>query len=351
MKKIHKILIYRIGNLGDTVCAIPAMVAVRYHFPDAWIGLLTNKETTGNPNPEEILKENDFLDDIITYSSQRVREPRYLWNLLRRLRSLQPTDLFIYLSISKSTRKRLIRDWLFFRFAGFRKLIGFKLPRPVKTYDRNAIRIPVFCQEADRLMSLLSPLGIDTTNVEFRLPIKKKHIEAVNTLWKHSELENRTSVMAICPGAKFSNKRWPVERFVQLISLIQKQFKVKILLIGGLSEKNAAEKILENAGNSIINLVGKTDYMESAEVIRRCKLMISNDCGPVHLAAAVGTPVVGIYSSRDFPGIWHPWGKNHAILRNDSVPCRFCFLTECKTNQCLNGITVEQVAEACRKYL
>ncbi len=91
--------------------------------------------------------------------------------------------------------------------------------------------------------------------------------------------------------------------------------------------------------------------MESAEVISHCKLLVSNDSGLAHLAAAVGTPVVGIYSSRNFPGSWHPWGNNHIVLRNDTLSCRFCFRTECETMQCINSITVEQVVETCRKYL
>lgn len=91
--------------------------------------------------------------------------------------------------------------------------------------------------------------------------------------------------------------------------------------------------------------------MDSAEILRRCNLLVGNDCGPVHLAAAVGTPAVEIYSSRDYSGAWHPWGGNHTVLRNDSVPCRFCFKTECKTMECINSITVEDIVEACQKYL
>ena len=350
MKKVDRILIYRIGNLGDTVCALPAMVAVRRYFPNAWIGLLTNKEEGNNPDAEEILKGNDFLDEVITYNTARLREPGYLRELLKRLRSLR-IDLLVYFSISKSTRQRLIRDWLFFRLAGCRELIGFKLPRPVKNYMDNGIKIPVFPQEVDRLMSLLAPLGIDATNIDFRLPIKDKDGETVDTLWNQYNMKDKNPVIAICPGAKFPVKRWHVARFAEIALILQKQFDATIVLVGGSSEKTAGEEIMERAENLVVNLVGKTTYMGSAEVIRRCNILVSNDCGPVHLAAAVGTPVVGIYSSRDVYGAWHPWGNNHSVLRNDSVPCRVCFKTECKTMDCINGITVEQVVKACQRYL
>jgi len=350
MKEPGKILIYRIGNLGDTICAMPAMVAVRRYFSDAWIGLLTNKEVTANPDAEEILKGNDFLDEIITYQPERIREPKYLWSLLKRVCSLQ-IDLLVYLSHSKNTSKRLIRDWLFFRLAVYEKLIGFRLSKPVRTHIKDGIKIPLYPQEVDRLMLVLAPLGIDPTIIDFRLPIKEKDRQAVDTIWNHYELKDKNPIVAISPSAKFPAKRWEVGRFAKVASILRDQFGAKILLIGGSSEGTSGEEIVKRAGNSIINLIGKTNYMESAEVISRCHLLISNDCGLVHLAAAVGTPVVGIYSSRDFPGAWHPWGKNHTILRNDSVSCRFCFRTECETMQCVNSITTDQVVEACGKYL
>ena len=350
MQEIKRILIYRIGNLGDIICAMPAMVAVRRHFPNAWIGLLTNKEEGGNPDAEEILNGNDFLDKIITYQPARLREVGYLFNLLKKLRSLQ-INFLVYLAISKSTRQRLVRDWLFFRLAGCKKLVGFELPKPIKEVTHNGITLPVYPQEVDRLMSLLVPLGVDATEIDFRLPIKEKDRETVNVIWNDYQLKTKNPIVAICPGAKFLAKCWEVERFSEVARILENDFGAKILLIGGQSEKTSGDEIMKGTGNSIVNLSGETSYMESVEVIRRCNLLVSNDCGPVHLSAAVGTPVVGIYSSRDFPGAWHPWGKNHTVLRNDSVSCRFCFKTECETMECINGITVEQVIEACQRYL
>ncbi|MFX0212067.1 MAG: glycosyltransferase family 9 protein [Candidatus Hodarchaeota archaeon] len=350
MRKINRILIYRIGNLGDIICAMPAMVAVRQHFPDAWIGLLTNKETKGNPDPEEILKENNFLNEIITYETSRIHKPLYLFELLRKIRSFK-IDLFVYLSISKITHKRLIRDWMFFRLGSCKRIVGFKMPKPIKFSLENGVRIPVFPQEIDRLISLLIPLGIDPQKKEFRLPVILKDKQHADRIWNKYKLNEKNNIVAICPGAKFPVKHWPINRFGQVAHILQDQYNAKIILIGGQSDKKAGIEITNNCKNPIINIIGETSYMETAEILRRCNLLIANDCGPVHLAAAVGTKVVGIYSSRDFPGSWHPWGKKHTILRNDSFSCRFCLRTECESMHCINSITVKQVIEACRKYL
>lgn len=350
MNEVNKILIYRIGNLGDTICAMPAMVAVRQHFPKSKIYLLTNKETTGNPDAEEVLKGNDFIDKIITYDTARLKKIGYLVDILRKLRLLQ-FDLLVYLSLSESTHMRLIRDWFFFHLSGCKRLVGFKLPKPIHIHTTNGLRIPFFPQEVDRLMALLTPLGINPAKVDFHLPMKDNDKKAVDNIWNEYGLKDKNPIIAICPGAKFPAKRWDVGRFAEVASVLKKLFDAKILLIGGPGDRGEGEEILKRVGNSIINLIGKTTYMGSSEVLSRCDLLISNDCGPAHLAAAVGTPVVGIYSSRSFPGLWHPWGKNHTVLRNDILPCRFCFRTECKTMECINSITAEQVIESCRKYL
>ncbi len=177
-------------------------------------------------------------------------------------------------------------------------------------------------------------------------------MDFVDAVWRSYSLKEHDLVIGICSGAKFPSKRWNIDRFAQVADNLVKQKNAKVVLVGGIEDIVDGEVIFKKGGSSVANLIGKTSYMQSAEIIRRCKLLVANDCGPVHLAAAVGTPVVGVYSSRDFSGAWHPWGENHTILRDDSVDCRFCMLTECETMECLHSITVEQVlsASACQQY-
>jgi ADP-heptose:LPS heptosyltransferase len=344
------ILIYRIGNLGDIICAIPAMVGLRRHYPDAWITLLTNKEVEGSPDPENILEGNEFLNEIITYETKRIHKVRYLYHLYRKLRLLR-RELLVYNSLSDVTYKRLLRDWFFFRLVGFKVLLGFKKTRPNEVYVEGTVKCTSFPQEVERLLGLLSPLGVDSKTVEFRLPRKERDRVTVDKIWIEYNLKNCQRIVAISPSGKFSVNHWDVRNYVRVAFELQKKFSARIVLIGGAGEKLAGDTIVEGGGDGIINLIGKINYMESAEVLSRCDLLVSNDCGPAHLAAAVGKPVVGIYSSRNYPGAWHPWGCLHTVLRNDNVPCRFCFKTECETKECINSITVDQVLEACGKYL
>lgn len=350
MKSIEQVLIYRVGNLGDTICAIPSMVAVRQRFPNANIVLLTNKSDPGQPDCEQILKGNDYIDRFITYSPERLREPGYLFWLFKTIFALK-SDLLVYLALSESKRQRLIRDWLFFKFAGSKYCLGFKLPQPIDSFISDGNVLPVFLQETDRLMSLLLPLGISADQVNFKLPITEADTDEVERLCRKNKLDLACKVVAVCPASKFQSKLWPVERFAEVIDYIVNAHGVKVVLIGGSSEKIAGERICAHTGESVINLIGKTNFMQTAVLLSRCVLLVANDCGPVHLAAAVATPVVGIYASIHYPGAWHPWGSIHTVLRNDSFACRFCFKKECSLMSCISSITTDQVTKACSDHL
>lgn len=350
ISNVKRILIYRVGHLGDTICAIPSMVAIRNKFPDARIILVTNSSDLGKSDCEQILQGNNFIDQIITYRSDKLKNLIYFWNFFKSI-FIVNFDLLIYLSLSESKKKRLIRDWIFFKLARCKICIGFIIPKPVGSITVNGNILPLYMKETDRLMSLLSPLGIKPLPVNFNLPISQKHINHVDHMWQEYGLDQHTYVVGICPASKFQSKLWPIDSFVEVIRHLNAIKGVKVVLIGGASELPAGEYVCKLVGDSVINLIGKTGFMESAHLLSKCSLLVANDCGPVHLAAAVATPVVGIYASVHYPGAWHPWGDVHTILRNDTLSCRFCFKTKCSHQSCIISISPEQVVEACDKYL
>lgn len=122
------------------------------------------------------------------------------------------------------------------------------------------------------------------------------------------------------------------------------------ILIGGGDAGNKCNLISKNIKAPHLNLCGKTNFMESAEIISRSKLLISCDSGPIHLAVAVGTPVVGIYTARDYPNCWFPGSVNSRALRHD-VNCQVCLKTDCSDMKCINGISVDEVYCACDSLL
>jgi heptosyltransferase-2 len=159
-------------------------------------------------------------------------------------------------------------------------------------------------------------------------------------------------LIGICPGASYGPaKRWPKERFLKLAEILIKEYKYQIILLGGLEDRDIALYIENNAPKGIFNFTGKTSLRISAAIMKLSQMIIANDSGPMHLAAAVNTPLVAIFGSTDIIRT-SPWVNNCKIIYK-SLSCSPCFDTHCryKHYNCLRNINIEDVLEAVDKIL
>jgi len=331
------ILILRSGHLGDTLCAIPALIGIRDRFPGARRILMTNSTDGTLPFPKEVLDKIVDFDEVMTYDPNQIGNLTYLKNLSTKIQN-EKIDLFIYLGQSIATPWRILRDMIFFKVAGCKSAVGFRVDTHRffvlgQRFNRR------FLQEPVRLLELLKPLGV---SFDGHWPIPTGA----------TSLDERVGGprVAIHPWAKYPVKRWPLELFIEVASDLQKKYKAQIVLIGGADTTESGRLIREKLGHGVIDFTGKTNFLETAEVLRQCDFLLSNDSGPVHLAAAVKTPVVGIYSARDFPNAWYPSGSSHEVLRKD-VECQICYLETCPIMICINQISSEDVLNACERIL
>ncbi len=147
-------------------------------------------------------------------------------------------------------------------------------------------------------------------------------------------------------------KKWPIDRFAELVKYLLKNFpELNILLLGSKDEIEDGKMLHAINPERVMNLSGQLDIIETAEVLSRSKLLVSNDTGTMHLGAAMSVPVVALFSARDNPGKWEPWGGKNIVLRKE-VCCSGCFLSQCNNdNMCINLITVEDVIKAINKML
>ena len=343
------ILIYRIGHLGDTICAIPALIAIRKRFPRSRILLLTNRETGQNYDPADLLEKTGFVDKIIQYEIAKAHNPRYFLGLAAELSRLK-ASLFIYLYPSHASVARLLRDYLFFKAVLRCGMVGFDIRAPLAVTFAKMVKRGHFPKEVNRLMGLLKPIGIAPHDIEYALPITAEEMARVDALWTKFSLD-KGQVVVLAPAGKYPATQWPITSYLNLSEKLQSEFHAKVILLGGPQERAKLELFDKSKLKNLIVLIHQTSVMESAEIIRRSALLIANDCSIIHLGAAVNTPAIGLYSSKDFPERWHPYGDQHTVLRNDSLPCRYCFNEKCAENICLKSITVEQVISACKRYL
>lgn len=332
------LLVFRTGYLGDTLCAVPAMQALEKRFPKARRILMTNASEANRPCPLDVLDRLVAFDCVIPYHPHRISDYPYMKMLLSRLRN-EKIDLLVYLSQPASTPFRLIRDMFFLKGAGCKSACGFRLEMH-RFFPLSQRKHRKFDHEASRLMKTLAPLGI-APQVAWSIPRVPGSFEA---------FEEERPIIAVHPSAKFLVKKWPLERFIEVARHLCLDYNAKIVVIGGADTKPEAEVFLKALKGNVLDLTGRAGFLETAEVLRKSRFLLSNDSGPIHIAAAVNTPVVALFSARDFPNAWYPWGENHEVLRKD-VDCQICFLETCPVMTCIKQITVEEVIAACKRIL
>jgi len=180
------------------------------------------------------------------------------------------------------------------------------------------------------------------------LPIKPESERWAEELFKEEGIKKTDRLLAIHPAASCPSKIWPNERFADVAARLIERYGFKVLVIAGPKDLALAESVIKHMHKPAINLAGKTSVSQLASVLKRCNLFISNDSGPVHIAAALGTPVISIFGRNQkglSPTRWGPTGKKGRILHKE-VGCIECLAHNCvKDFVCLKAITVDDVVE------
>ena len=256
-------------------------------------------------------------------------------------------DLIVYLPSNLWKTFTIFRDMIFFFLAGIKYGVGFRVYEDYHFYFKYDI-LPK--NEIERLFDLLKPLEIENGNKLPQFAISNENIKFVqNLLSRHKISENQVKI-GIMPGGKYPARLWPRRCFAELINKINENFSVKIILLGSDSEKKIAEEIKNQIKKKPLDTSGCLTIHQSGALIKQCHLLITNDSGPMHIAAAVRTPTVSIFSAVDIPFLWYPAGNNHKIFYN-KVDCSPCFQKECDNHICMEGISVESVYNAVKEQL
>ena len=344
-------VVYRVGSLGDTLIALPAFHLVRAAFPSAHLTLLTSYPINAKAAPmESILQHTGLYDDTLRYPTS-VRDLRELWRLRRELRAGR-YDGLVYLAKPKGGLLSSIRDWIFFRSCGIRKLIGIPFSR--HTLRCGPIPGSTLCKsETVRTMEALSALGTADLNDPkwWDMRLTAGEIAEADALLRQHGITG--PFLAASVGTKIQAKDWEEHNWLALTRRLAAAHPHLPLVIFGVHEEwDRSERLAAVWSGPKANLCGVTSPRVSAAVMRNAAAMVCHDSGPMHLAATVGVPCVAIFSARAQPGEWFPRGDGHAIFFRD-VPCRGCGLMECieKKKVCILSITVDEVFAAVQRQL
>lgn len=348
-----RILIFRIGQLGDTVIALPALQAIRDQFPKAQITLLSNVYSrASHVRPSQILP-SELINEWIFYESDHGRRSlldslSLLWSLRRK-----HYDSLVYLAPRSRKPKDVRRDLLFFRLAGIRSVIGQDGFDPLPALT--SAGLPVVDHETDHLLHRLALSGISVPD-KHHASIDLQLTDGERAFAEQWLAENVPSyllhdVVGFGGGSKWPSKVWPEERIVDVGRNLIRERNIFPVVFGGPEDQMLAARLID-AWERGASAAGILSPRLAAAALSNCLFFVGNDTGTMHLAAAVGTPCVVTMSAQDWPGRWNPYSEGHVVLRRN-VPCAGCMLDVCEIEEmrCLKEITVDDVVKACCEIL
>lgn len=301
----QNILVVRTDKIGDVVLTTAALRALRKQFPAAKISVLLS------PGTRDIVEGNPDVDCLLFDDRVGVHKGMGFWRLIQDIRRRHFDLAIIY-----HTKKRMnFLCWaagIPVRLGYKNDKFGFLLNVPL-TDDRPLGKK----HEVRYCLDVLKILGVSDTPVDLYVPTRPDNDVWADNWIRRCGLSPGQDLIAVSPGASCPTRRWPVIRFIELIPALQSRFKAPIVIVGGPEVRAVAGEIQRAVSGPVYNLTGETTLGQLASFLKRCMLLISNDSGPVHLAAALGIPVVSIFT-RNQPGInperWKPLGEKSAYV-------------------------------------
>ncbi|HTP65769.1 MAG TPA: glycosyltransferase family 9 protein [Geobacteraceae bacterium] len=324
--KIRNILIIKPGAMGDLLQITPVLRSLRMKYPDARISILV-----GNTPSVDLFRHHPLVHDTIVFD--RRGEHRSISALVGLWSRLRKGRYDLVLNYQRSN----LKAWL---------LVSAALPCRTLVYQKARGRV---VHAVINHLETIAPLGIDPLAADLRLefvpgPEAGRYAEG---LFAAAGLTGKT-VIALNPGASFRIKCWPARRFALLGERLGKELGAGIVIVGGGGERDLADDICSGLTRQPLDLVGRTDLSQLGAVLRRCALLVSGDTGPMHMATAVGIPVVALFGAID-PARSGPVGEGHIIIRHPEISCVPCNAKSCSNPQsliCMEEISVDEVFRA-----
>lgn len=301
-----KVLIIQTAFLGDVILTLPIVQVLKKENPDWQINFLCI------PATEILFKHNPLVDKLIVYDKRG-------GDSFRRIKKEVKNNYDIVISSHRSMRSSLIA---FFSKAKTR--ITFDKTSQSFLYT-DKVKYVTGIHEIQRNLSLLKPLGIEEENtIKPELYLSSEEVNAIDKLFSNENIKREDDLIALAPGSVWFTKRYPKEKFAEVLKLLNNT-NSKIFLIGGEADRELGDFLISNSSNkNIVNTIGKLNVLESAELIRRCRVLLTNDSAPLHIANSVGTKIVSLFGATVPLFGFFPYGKDDVILETEGLKCRPC---------------------------
>lgn len=331
-----RILVIKIGAVGDVVLVTPSLRALREKFPKARIEVLVGLES------RQILQNCPYIDEVIVYNKPFLNKS--FLNFVRLASQIRKTGFDAVIDFQNNRVSHLLG---FFsaapkRFGYRNKKLSFLLNHGIK--DTKERLLPV-----EHQFKVLNLLGIELKNSRLEVWPSENDFKAVNDfLSQQWVIEGRKLVGINIGGSRrWQTKRWPRGLLVQLCDQLAAA-GFHVVLTGSKGDAEWAGMTVGAAKLKPINAVGKTSLNELAALIKRCSVFISTDSAPMHIASATGTPLVAVFGPTD-PDRHSPGDENITIITK-KIKCSPCYKPKCSHYSCMKKIDVKEILEAIKKY-
>ncbi len=359
LDKMQKnILIVKLSAIGDVIHTLPALNAIRKQYPRAHITWLVEEAA------HSLVKGHEALDRVLV--SKRKRWVKSIFSskspYSERMEAFKQAYLFI--KELRDTHYDLVIDFQALLKSGV--MIGLSKGKRKAGFDKGMEHMEhsyLFLNERIkpvamdnhailRSMMLLEPLGIKTDEIEYKLPVPDQDRKRVDDLLaRHGTVESKGKklLVAVNPVAKWETKLWTNPKFAILADKLAEQYNARIVFTGSPEDRPVIQDIMSRMKTHTVNLAGETTLKMLAALFEKTDFVVSTDTGPMHLAAAMGTPVAALFGPTA-PWRTGPFGNDHQVIRI-GLECSPCFKRQCNTTDCMEQIRVQDVLKGVEKIM
>jgi len=333
--KIKKILVTRTDRIGDVVLSTPIFQSIKEAFPQATVYALVLPTTC------EIVEDNPYIDNVIVYDKRKKQKSFFQTIKFGLMLRKEKIDVAIHLHPTN-------RVYVISFVAGIPIRIGYRRRNSYRLLTHSLLEKKWMGEkhEAEYNYDLLTFLRIrQPQEIKPFFSVKQRHEQQLDAVLHERALSLR-SFFVIFPSASCPSRRWPPQYFAQLADTLSQKYNLQTAIVGGDQDCAIVKDVVTHMKTPAINLVGQLTLKMLGALLQRSRMLISNDSGPVHIAASLHVPVISLFGRND-PGIsprrWHPLGKHSYFLHKD-VGCIHCLAHNCEKGfKCLQSITVQDV--------
>ena len=335
----RRFLLVRTDRIGDVILSTPAITAIRNAEPDAFIAMLVA------PYTHEIVLGHPHLNEtIVDDQNSRNKGIPGFFNLVKKLKSYR-FDVVFFLH---PTARLALAGWLAripARVGTRFRVYSILFNKPVNQHRKKSSK-----HELDLNLELLASLGFHLDSVSFFIDIPRSAEKKVET--ELAKLGSQDFVV-IHPGSGGSALDWPPEKFGQLGSDIQSKLKLPVIVTGSKNESEIVHKVIDASASSLCRMDGIFSLKELAALFRKAKLVVANSTGPLHLARAVETDIIGLYCplAACLPQRWGPYNRPDSVIMPNVKVCNGCHSNKCGLRNCMETISVNEVFDKVKEKL